>query len=125
MPIYSPLDQFSPRRSVSNLQHSKKHRNKPSGQGFYCLMYVRGFVSHQDKFTRLTRKLCFSRATGQQNPCFLTEEKALQVFKFSQSVFLLPQGGLKRCRFSKEKWQKENTLKKHWPKMCLHGVLHQ
>lgn len=44
--------------------------------------------------------------------------------KFSQSVFLL-QGGLKRCRFSEEKWQKENTLKKHWPKMCLCGVLHQ
>lgn len=44
--------------------------------------------------------------------------------KFSQSVFLLPQGGLKCCRFSKEKWQKENTFK-HWPKMCLCGVLHQ
>lgn len=56
MPIYSPPDQFSPRRLISNLQHSKKHRNKVSGHRFYCLMNVRGFISHQDKLTRLTWK---------------------------------------------------------------------
>lgn len=60
MLIYSPLDQFSPRRLISNLQYSKKHRNKASGHRFYCLMYVRGYVSHQDKLTRLTWKQDFA-----------------------------------------------------------------
>lgn len=37
--------------------------------------------------------LCFWRATGQQNPCFLTEEKALQVLSFpSQSSCLHREG---------------------------------
>lgn len=60
MPIYPPLDQFSPRRLISNLQYSKKHRKKASGHEFYCLMYLRGYVSHQDKLTRLTWKQDFA-----------------------------------------------------------------
>lgn len=34
-------NQFSPRRLISNLQYSKKHRNKASGQEFYSLVCVR------------------------------------------------------------------------------------
>ena len=86
-PTYSPLDRFSPRGSISNLQYSTKHRNKASGRKFCSLAYVMRYISHQARLTDYSRlylatRLCFLRATGQQNPCFLTEGKAFQLLVF-------------------------------------------
>lgn len=78
---------FSPRRLISNLQYSKKHRNKVKWtrvlQPGVCeaLSQPPGQV-YRDLGTRL----CFVRAMGQQNSCFLTEGKAFQVLIFPVSL---------------------------------------
>lgn len=90
MPIYSPLDRFSPRRLISNLQYSQKHRTKPSGQEFYSLMYGRhqplGRAQRLPQAGPGNMTFCFLRATGQQNSCFRTEGREFQVLIFPVSL---------------------------------------